>query len=265
MAARTPTSLLLPLLLVGVLGLSACPGCGGGGPPKPATTEIALLPLGDAPPAEFAAIEEELRTSFPGLPIRVLPTEPLPEGVHQDGKLYAELLMAHYRERGPGIVLVIDEDMSTQVYTAVFSQVDFPHGNAVLSLPRFRDPMGLMPKAGSTPSAEDAERAVVRTRRQAVNATGKLLGLFPCKEERCVFHRSSEVKSLDKADGVCAKHGAMLPIILEELVKSRGGSPVSEQAADAAASKKPTEDAAAPTEVAGEAAQGAAASVVEAN
>jgi len=222
MAARTRTSLLFPLLLVGVLGLSACPGCiGGGGPPKPATTELALLPLGDAPIPELAAIEEELRTSFPGLPIRVLPAEPLPPDVHQDGKLYAELLMAHYRERGPGILLVLDEDLATQVYSAVFSQVDFPHGNAVLSLPRFRDPKGFMPKAGTVPSPEDAERGVVRARRQAVNATGKLLGLFPCKEEQCVFHRSSEVKSLDKAIGICAKHGAMLPIILEDLVKSR--------------------------------------------
>ena len=225
MAARAHPSLMLPLLLAGVIGLSACPGCGAGGPPKPSTTQVKLLPLGDAPIPELAAIEAELRATFPGLPIEVLPPEPLPTDIRRDGKLYAELLMAHYNQRGPGIVLLLDEDLSTQVYTAVFSQVDFPHGNAVLSLPRLREEKGLMPREGATLSPEDAARAEVRARRQAVNATGKLLGLFPCKEERCVYHRSDEVRTLDKADAVCAKHGAMLPFILAELVKARGEDP----------------------------------------
>ena len=59
-----------------------------------------------------------------------------------------------------------------------------------------------------------------------MNTVGKLLGLFPCKEERCVFHRSAKVDSIDRADSVCDKHAEQLPVLNEALRQSvKAGAP----------------------------------------
>ena len=109
--------------------------------------------------------------------------------------------------------------LSSQLFNAVYSQVDLPRGNAVLAVPRFRTLDGSLPRDGVAATEEDAARARVRAGRQAVNAVGKLFGLFPCKEERCVFHRSANVAAIDRADSVCAKHAAQLPMLLEAILR----------------------------------------------
>lgn len=214
---------LWSLLLVVALGLSACPGCGSGTAPEPSTTEVKLLPLGDVPP-ELEAVRAELEATFPGMPVTVLPAEPLPADIHHEGTIYAELLMAHYRERGPGLLLLLDADLANQLYTAVYSQVDLPHGNAVLSLPRFRTLAGVMPKEGATLTEEAMDRSKVRAARQAVHSVGRLIGSFPCKEEHCIHHRSSTVDILDRADEVCERHQMILAALLDVVVKKRAAA-----------------------------------------
>jgi len=236
---------LWSLLLVAGFGLSACPGCmGGGGTPDPSTTEVKLLPLGSVPP-ELETIREDLESTFPGMPITVLPPEPLPSDIHHEGTIYAELLMAHYRERGPGLVLLLDADLANQLYTAVYSQVDLPHGNAVLSLPRFRTLAGVMPKDGEPVSEEALARSRTRAGRQAIHTVGRLIGSFPCKEERCMHHRSSTVDVLDRADEVCEKHQLMIAALLDLVVKKRAAHEAGEVPGDRAAATQQAPEAAA--------------------
>jgi predicted Zn-dependent protease len=214
---------LWSLLLIAGFGLSGCPGCmGAAGSPEPSTTEVKLLPLGAIPP-ELEAIRADLEATFPGMPVTVLPVEPLPPDIHHEGTIHAELLMAPYRDRGPGIMLLLDADLANQLYSAVYSQVDLPHGNAVLSLPRFRTLAGVMPKEGSTPTEADLERAQMRAGRQAIHTVGRLIGSFPCKEERCMHHRSSTVDVLDRADEVCERHQLMIAALLDVVVHGRRG------------------------------------------
>lgn len=211
------------LLLLAGFGLSACPGCMSAGAPDPSTTEVKLLPLGTLPP-EVDAIVADLELTFPGMPVTVLPVEPLPDGIHHEGTIHAELLMAHYRERGPGLLLLLEADLANQLYSAVYSQVDLPHGNAVLSLPRFRTLAGVMPKEDALPTEEALARSKMRAGRQAIHTVGRLIGIFPCKEERCMHHRSSTVEVLDRADEVCERHQLMLTALLDVVAKKRAGA-----------------------------------------
>lgn len=202
-----------------------------GGAPQPAATEVRLLPLGEAP-QELDAIRADLEVTFPGIPISVLPVEPLPSDIHHEGTIYAELLMQHYRERGPGLLVLLDDDLANQLYSAVYSQVDLPHGNAVLSLPRFRTIAGIMPRPDRELTEEALARARVRAGRQAIHSVGRLIGVFPCKEERCMHHRSSTVDILDRADEVCEKHQLILAGLIDNVVQRRAQAtePASETA-----------------------------------
>src|SRR5690606_37568948 len=134
--------------------------------------------------------------------------------------------------------------LANQLYTAVYSQVDLPHGNAVLSLPRFRTLAGVMPKEGATLTEEAMARSKVRAGRQAVHTVGRLIGSFPCKEEHCIHHRSSTVDILDRADEVCERHQAILAALLDVVIKKRAD-------AAAEASEGAGETPSQPTEAAG--------------
>ena len=152
-------------LCLGLLALSACPACPGqrGGPTQPQARSIALLPVGTHSELELAAIEADLRKMFPPLPVSRLPREALPAGVlRDDGAVSAERLMEHYAARGPGLLLLLDADLSSELFNAVYSQVDLPRGNAVMALPRFRTLSGAMPRDGIAANDEDAARARIR-------------------------------------------------------------------------------------------------------
>lgn len=210
---------LLPLLF-----LTGCGFCGRGGLDQVGiqTREVSIVPVGAHEPSEVEGVLPALQKQFPGMTFRIMPAEPLPEGVRTErGSVFAELLMAKYTARGPGLVLLLDEDLSTQVFGVVYSQVDLPNGNAVVALPRLRTADGELPAKGAEVSPESLTRTQHRVAHQTVNAVGKLLGLFPCKQERCYFRRPDIVAELDQVDSVCARHEIILKERLSKLPATR--------------------------------------------
>jgi predicted Zn-dependent protease len=220
-----------PLLLL-ALALTACGPCGpGGGPTQPAARSITLLPMGPEAAAHVEAVRQALAEAYPGLPVSTATAEPIPQGVQGErpGVVSAEQLMDGLQGRGPGVLVLLDADLGSRVFSSVFSQVDFPRGNAVVALARFRTKDGNLPPGKPVPTLaglppDGAARAELRTRRQAVNAVGKLLALFPCKEERCLLQRPSGVEALDKADRICERHSALVERVLRTL-HGDGGAP----------------------------------------
>ncbi|MCI0569846.1 MAG: hypothetical protein L0Y66_03775 [Myxococcaceae bacterium] len=214
-----------PLTLL-ALALTACAPCGGTHTPTatPAATRITVLPLGEGAAAHVEAVRAGLTATYPGLPVTVAPAEPLPAGVEGDspGAVSAEKLMDTLAARGPGLLVLLDADLGSRVFSSVFSQVDFPRGNAVVALARFHTADGSPPAPGAALSAEAQARAGMRTRKQAINAVGKLLALFPCKEERCVLQRPSGVQALDKAEGLCPRHAGLVDLKMRALREARG-------------------------------------------
>src|SRR5690606_17320945 len=104
-----------------------------------------------------------------------------------------------------------------------------------LSLPRFRTLAGVMPKDGEPVSEEALARSRTRAGRQAIHTVGRLIGSFPCKEERCMHHRSSTVDVLDRADEVCEKHQLMIAALLEAGAVPGDRAAATQQAPEAAA------------------------------
>lgn len=215
-----------PLLLL-ALALTACSPCGGGRTTtEPAAKRITVLPMGGEAGRQVEGVKQALAERYPGLPVTALPAEPIPAGVEREagGAVSAERLMQGLQERGPGLLVLLDADLGSSVQSAVYSQVDFPHGNAVVAFARFRTADGTLPAPGASLSPEAVARADQRTRRQAVTAVGRLLAPFPCKEQHCFLHRSGGVEDIDAADRFCERHTLLLERALQSIRAAQGGT-----------------------------------------
>lgn len=187
------------------------------------TREFQLIPVGTERSAELEALVPFLTERFPGLTFSLGEPRPLGKDVFSEhGSVSAELLMEGYKDAGPGKILLLDADLSTQVFGVVYTQVDLPRGNAVIALPRMRTLLGQIPEEGKPLAEEDQTRAKRRIEHQAANVVGKLLGIFPCKEDRCVFRRPTVITELDEIEGLCSKHAVLLNQKLEALPHGSG-------------------------------------------
>jgi archaemetzincin len=168
----------------------------------PVAAVIAVMSIGDVPPADLEELVPTLRETF-GQTVVIAPPLPLPPDARDAarGQYRAEVLLdALSAARDPAwdkLLGVAAVDLYAPELNFVFGQADRSRGVAVFSTARL--------------GSSDPARALARAATEAVHELGHAYGLSHCDDRRCVMWFSNTLAESDqKGRRFCARHAREL-------------------------------------------------------
>jgi archaemetzincin len=171
-------------------------------------SDLCLVPIGDVPPNVLEWIENAAAEWFP-LPIRRLPTLPVPQGAYDSKRQQYQSveimkLLARSAPRDASRVLgVTDVDLAIPMLSFLFGQAQFDGRVAVLSVCRLHQEFyGL-------PAQEKLLRE--RTVKETLHELGHTFGLVHCSDSSCAMSLATHIELVDsKSEKYCARCGDQL-------------------------------------------------------
>jgi archaemetzincin len=167
-----------------------------------------LVAVGNLPPRALDWVENATAEWFP-LPIRRLPSLPIPEGAYDSkrGQYQSVEIMKMLAQHAPRdasrLLGVTDVDLAIPMLSFLFGQAQFDGPIAVVSLCRLRQEFYGLP----------AEESLLRERtaKEVLHELGHTFGLVHCSEPTCAMSLATHIELVDaKAEQYCTRCGMRL-------------------------------------------------------
>lgn len=170
--------------------------------------DLCLVPIGSVPAEALDWIENVTAEWFP-LPIRRLPTMPIPPNAYdaKRGQYQSVEIMKMLAQSAPRdaarVLGITDVDLAIPMLSFLFGQAQFDGPIAVVSLCRLHQEFyGLPPQ-------EKLLRE--RTVKEVLHELGHTFGLVHCSEPTCAMGLATHIALVDsKAEQYCARCGLQL-------------------------------------------------------
>jgi archaemetzincin len=171
-------------------------------------SDLCLVPIGDVPPNVLEWIENAAAEWFP-LPIRRLPTLPVPQGAYDSKRQQYQSveimkLLARSAPRDASRVLgVTDVDLAIPMLSFLFGQAQFDGPVAIVSLCRLHQEFYGLP----------AQKKLLRERtvKETLHELGHTFGLVHCSDSSCAMSLATHIELVDsKSEKYCARCGDQL-------------------------------------------------------